>query len=310
MYIKLYPSQSFMLLGQRNNQEDYRWPEADHSPASQRFFLVCDGVGGLEKGEVASRLVASDMAQELEHFDWKTPLTNEQFGAILDEAYNTLDDVATAENDGMATTFTLAAFHAGGVSMAHIGDSRIYHIRPGEGILYRTDDHSLVNSLVHKGMLSPEQATTDPRRNIITRYMAPTDKDQTRCMANLLTSRDVQAGDYFFLCTDGVIQCVDDDMLLDVLEQDCDNNEKITTLKQACTKADDNSTAILIQVEMVESNQDQDAPPVSINADNTHSTTLNASQEECVVVIASNNRHHTRNKKPSLMSRLFKLLQI
>ena len=160
-----------MLLGQRSNQEDCRWPQEDVIDAHQRFFIVCDGVGGQDKGEVAS---------SLENFDWNEEFTNAAFAEVLDEAYNALDHQATNANNGMATTFTLVVFHTGGVAMAHIGDSRIYHVREHEGIIYRSSDHSLVNNLVHRGVLTPQQASVDPRRNIITRYMAPTDHGNGR----------------------------------------------------------------------------------------------------------------------------------
>lgn len=301
MKFQLFQPLSFILLGQRSNQEDCRWPDCDEIDAKQHFFIVCDGVGGQEKGEVASNLVTKTIAHALEQFDWNNEFDNAAFASVLDEAYNALDRQATDANKGMATTFTLLVFHAGGVAMAHIGDSRIYHIRAHEGIIYRSNDHSLVNSLVHRGVLTPEQASVDPRRNIITRYMAPTDADQTRSMANLLNTKDVKQGDYFFLCSDGVLQSLDDDTLMEIMEDDSDNAEKMRRIKNLCADSSDNSTAIMIQVKDVENDPRDNLAHIP---DDPGQTMVVNENEEGVVNIASQNRkRHDENNK-SLLERL------
>ena len=102
----------------------------------------------------------------------------------------------------MGTTMTFVCFHQGGCMMAHIGDSRIYQVRPGQGIVYRSEDHSLVNSMVRAGVISPEQSIDHPQSNVITRCMEPKDPDRDRCMATVVSTTDVRRGDYFLLCTD------------------------------------------------------------------------------------------------------------
>ena len=113
-------------------------------------------MGGHEAGEVASQTVCEAMSRYIAAHPREDGLFDENdFRAALDAAYDALDARDAGGEKKMGTTLTFVRFHSGGCFLAHIGDSRIYHIRPGEGILYRTDDHSLVNSLVHKGMLSP-----------------------------------------------------------------------------------------------------------------------------------------------------------
>ena len=296
MIIHLRQSYSFILQGKRENQEDSRFPDKDMPDASQRFFIVCDGVGGHSKGEVASRLVANSMGSLLSKFDWKENFSNADFRHVLDVAYNELDANAVSANRDMATTLVLAAFHDGGMTLSHIGDSRVYHIRPNEGIIYRSDDHSMVNTMVHNGMITPDEATIDNRRHIITRYMSPTDADQTRCMATVLRTADVQDGDYVFLCSDGVLQCIDDDALLDILSRNNDDRIVMEEIKRRCIDSSDNSTATLIHIDKVE----QGLPLYHQLTLDDNNTAYYNHNEDGVVNIASTMR--TRKKSNGLIS--------
>lgn len=100
---------------------------------------------------------------------------------------------------GMATTLTMAYIASSGIVLAHIGDSRIYHLRKGE-ILYQTEDHSLVNSLVKLGKITPEEALTHPQRNVIIRAIQGT---HTPTEADIITLNDIQPDDFlsFFVRT-------------------------------------------------------------------------------------------------------------
>ncbi len=253
MKIDIGQSYSFMQLGRRGNQEDARFPDKDQPDVGQRFFLVCDGVGGNDGGEVASNTVCRTFGKVLSKIDFTShELTKELFSSALDAAYSALDDIAGKRNKDMATTMTFVCFHSGGCTMAHIGDSRVYHVRPGFGILYRSDDHSLVNSMVHSGMITPEEAVNHPQSNVITRFMGPTAADETRCMATVTTTTDILAGDYLFLCSDGVLHCLTDDDIVSILNKDNGDEEKIRELAERCAASSDNNTATLIPVTAVD----------------------------------------------------------
>lgn len=252
MKITTATSHSFHQMGGRGNQEDSRYPDVDIIPAGQRVFIVCDGVGGCDNGEVASQLVASIMGTQLEKANLDMELTDDQLLDALDEAYIALDNAATSDHDEMGTTLTLLCFHAGGATMAHIGDSRIYHIRPGEGILYRSDDHSLVNQMVHNGQLTPEEAVNHPQSNVITRCMSPTAADQRRSMATVFHTANIEAGDYVMLCSDGVLHCMSDDELVALLEGDGSDEAKAHEMASRSAGSSDNNTAWLVRVEAVE----------------------------------------------------------
>ena len=102
----------------------------------------------------------------------------------------------------MATTLTMVSVGASGITLAHIGDSRIYQFRQGE-IIYQTEDHSLVNSLVKLGKISKEEALTHPQKNVIIRAIQGSEHPTE---ADVVLLKDIQAGDYFFMCTDGVLE--------------------------------------------------------------------------------------------------------
>ena len=251
MEIKPNQAYSFHQVGHRDYQEDSRFPATDMPKPDQRFFVVCDGVGGCEKGEVASQTVCEAFAKAMKRYDLNDDFSNDDFQKVLGFAYNALDREVNDENKDMATTLTFLCFHGGGCTMAHIGDSRIYHIRPTEGILYRTDDHSMVNSLVHIGMLTPEEAINHPQSNVISRYMESVGSDEQRCMATVMRTVNVEAGDYFFLCTDGVLHQVTDDQLLDIICSDGTDEAKMQKIAELSKDSEDNNTAYLVPVKEV-----------------------------------------------------------
>ena len=251
MKITLGQTYSFLQLGKRKNQEDARLPDCDVPTKGQRFFAVCDGVGGSSMGEVASRTVCETLAKKLEIFDFSQDFTNADFSRFLGNAWDALDRVADKLGYDMATTLTFAAFHAEGVTLAHIGDSRIYQIRPSQGIIYRSDDHSLVNQLIHTGVITPEEAVNYPQRNIITRCMEAGVDLSDRNAATVLHTTDIQKGDYIFLCTDGVTGKISDEELVSIITSNVSDAEKIQQISTLCKDSSDNNTAILIPIEEV-----------------------------------------------------------
>ncbi len=251
MKISLNQAYSFTQLGRRANQEDARYPDCDAPQGGQHFFVVCDGVGGNEKGEVASRTVCDAFGKALADFDWSRPLTTADFERALDFAFSELQRIATPENRGMATTLTFAAFHVGGCFIAHIGDSRVYYVRPGQGIVYRTDDHSLVNALVRAGVITAEEAETHPDRNVITRSVCIPEADQERSSATVVNIDDVRPGDYVFLCSDGVLKRLTDQALVDCLSQPTSDAAKCAHIAAMSIDSDDNNTAYLVSVASV-----------------------------------------------------------
>lgn len=256
MVISLFQPYSFCQMGQRSNQEDCRLPDADTMSDSQFFFAVCDGVGGCDDGEIASRSVCEGFKEALEGTDWSEPFTVDDFQCALTEAYERLDGAANETgNRDMATTLAFVCFHGNGCLAAHIGDSRIYQIRPGAGVVYRSSDHSQVNNLVHAGVISPDKAETSAQRTVISRYMEPISEEMPRCMATVFQTSDIQADDYFFLCSDGVLECVDDEMLCSIVCTQGSDEKKCRQIARLCEQSKDNNTAYLIHIAGVDATE-------------------------------------------------------
>ncbi len=249
MQIALNQPLSFHNIGTRENQEDSRYPDIDAPSIEQRLFMVCDGVGGNSGGEVASHTVCKAVESAMEQYNLNTSVFNrDNLELILLEAYNVLTSALTSDNDDMSTTFTFLALHSAGCFAAHIGDSRIYHICPGYGIKYKSEDHSLVNSYVHAGLITPEEAEHHPQKNVITRAMSGLKDDKEITQATTIQITDIRKGDYFFLCSDGVLENISDELLENILSSQKNDYDKMMDIKRICTKSKDNNTAILVPI--------------------------------------------------------------
>ena len=258
MRIILGQPHSFCQAGKRDYQEDSRFPDTDKPERNTPFFLVCDGVGGCEKGEMASKTVCDAFHAILSRTHWEEPFTEKSFQMALDHAYDSLQQISNDSNRGMATTLAFAAFHSNGCTVAHIGDSRVYHVRPSEGILYRSDDHSLVNFLVHSGNLTPEEAIDHPNSNVITRCINIPDEGEERAAATVMQIKDIAIGDYVFLCSDGVLHTLTDHDLLAILSSADTDEEKMSQIAERSKESEDNNTAILIPITEVQPDNDFD----------------------------------------------------
>ncbi len=251
--IKAYNLQE---LGQRANQEDSLFPALGKSTSKDRLFILCDGMGGHEKGEVASATVCLTLSNTiLSQWHPDEPLSDELFQKALDAAYDALDAKDDGEERKMGTTMTFLCLHAKGATVAHIGDSRVYQLRPASKkapahIAFRTQDHSLVNDLVKIGEMTEEEAKHHPQKNVITRAMQPCQEHRAKADIDHLT--DIQPGDYFYMCSDGMLEQTSDENLLNVITKPKDTNEeKIEILRKITDENKDNHTAHLIYIDKV-----------------------------------------------------------
>ena len=132
MEIRIKKPLAFSEIGLKDNQEDSIYPLPGNMSESDRLFVLCDGMGGHENGEVASRTVCDAIGYYFEnHMQLRKGMTvKDYFLSALDYAYNRLDEEDTGGERKMGTTMTCVYLHSSGVLVAHIGDSRIYQIRP------------------------------------------------------------------------------------------------------------------------------------------------------------------------------------
>lgn len=248
--IKAYNLQE---LGQRANQEDTLFPALGKSTSDDRLFILCDGMGGHEKGEVASAAVCETISRVvLSAWHPGEALSDGLFLQALSAAFDALDAKDNGEERKMGTTLTFLCLHANGATVAHIGDSRIYQLRPASDnspahIVFRTQDHSLVNDLVKIGEITEEEAKHHPQKNVITRAMQPC--QEHRAKADIAHLTDIQPGDYFFMCSDGMLEQSTDDNLLNIITKpEASDEQKLEMLRRVTEENKDNHTAHLIYI--------------------------------------------------------------
>ena len=254
---------SIREMGQRSNQEDNLFPPDVRDAQESSLYILCDGMGGHVSGEIASQTVCEVMPQYVaEHARPDGYFSQADFDAALDAAYDALDAKDTDDEKKMGTTLTFVKFHAGGCFIAHIGDSRIYHIRPSERrLLHVTRDHSLVNDLVKLGELTPEEAKTSRQKHIITRAVQP--HQERRVKADCLNITDLKEGDYFYLCSDGMLEQSEDEEILNILSLPRPDTEKIEILRGATKDNRDNQSAFLVRIVEVSDCPVEEKPSVS-----------------------------------------------
>ena len=227
---------SIFELGKRVNQEDYIFPQYSEKPSNGDLYILCDGMGGHVEGEVASQTVCDTISKYiLDHPREDGLFDISDLNAALDAAYVALDAKDTDDDKKMGTTLSLIKFHAGGCFIAHIGDSRIYHIRPSEHrILLVTRDHSLVNDLIEVGELTPEEAKTSRHKSIITRAVQPHQDHRTK--ADWINLTDVKQGDYLYMCSDGMLEQMEDDELVKIVSMKVSDYRKEHGSHSLCRK--------------------------------------------------------------------------
>lgn len=260
MKITIRQPKSFSEIGRKDNQEDFLWPNPATVTKENRVFVMCDGVGGQDNGEVASETAATALGTYLtEHQSEDGIVTKADFEKALSYAYDEMDKVDNGAVRKMGTTMTCLVLHRGGALVAHIGDSRIYHVRPSlaskegrTGIIYQSADHSLVNDLLKAGEITEEEAVNFPQKNVITRAMQP--HLERRYKADIYEINDVESGDYFFLCCDGVLEQLTNDKLGEILaDETLDDEGKIAAVKAVCDgNTRDNYTCWLVPIDKVE----------------------------------------------------------
>jgi protein phosphatase len=222
---------------QRNANEDSLFVDAP-------LFVVADGMGGAQAGEVASRAAAESFAQNL------PPAPPERLLAeTIEGANRTIHELARKDPSlaGMGTTTTAALVDLDGeeVAIGHVGDSRAYRLRGGK-FEQLTRDHSLVEEMRRKGQLTDAQAEDHPQRSIITRALGPEPEVEVD-----LQTVPALAGDVFLICSDGLTTMLDDEKIAHLLTRATSLQSAVRALVDEANRAGgrDNITVVLFRLE-------------------------------------------------------------
>ncbi|MER3430773.1 MAG: hypothetical protein C4324_06955 [Blastocatellia bacterium] len=210
------------------------------------LFIVADGVGGAQAGDFASQMAIetiSDVFSAMpENFD-----AEEVMAVAIRYANQAIFAAARDVPRLSSMASTVAAVHIAGniATIGHVGDSRVYRIAP-DGTLFReTIDHSVVEEEVQAGRMTPEQALSHPRRNVISRALGAEESVKVD-----LKTIMVEPGTSFLLCTDGITRHITDEELSRIFHDEIDPDLICNRLREICYRrgAEDNLTAIAVRI--------------------------------------------------------------
>jgi len=234
--------------GSRSNNEDY-WSGTPPDLAPQLgatkglLFVVCDGMGGHQAGEVASQM-ATETIQHIYYAD-PNPDVGASLQAAIEEANRRVyhDAVNNSHHKGMGTTVTAAVIYKNEVTVANVGDSRTYWIRDGQ-IVQISQDHTWVAEQEKAGIVTAEQARSHPNRNVVTRSLG----GGASVKVDVFPPQPMRPGDVVLLCTDGLSGVVTDPEMAVIVSQSPNSATAARKLVDLTLSrgAPDNVTAVVL----------------------------------------------------------------
>lgn len=240
------------VVGARTDVGRVREGNEDSYMANEPLFAVADGMGGHQGGEVASRL-ALDTLREAADGAALAQAVQDANRAVFEQAGR---DPALA---GMGTTLTAFLAEGDTLRLAHVGDSRAYLLRDG-ALQQITTDHTVVEGMVEKGELTPQEASIHPQRSILTRAIGVDGEVQVD-----QASIEPRPGDRLLLCSDGLTGMVEEAAIQRILEEHTDPQAAANALVDAANEAggQDNITAVVIDVADAEPDPHAQAAPTA-----------------------------------------------
>lgn len=198
------------------------------------FAVVCDGMGGANAGNIASENAVRSISEFVIR-SYRDGMTNEEIEKTVKNAVISanieLYDMSVSDKalNGMGTTAVLAFVYGNTAVIAHVGDSRIYLVN--SSIKQLTRDHSVVQSLIESGKITPEDAKVHPRKNVITRALGA--EEDVAVDSDCLNLSD---GDTLLLCSDGLTNFLEDKDILRVFQ----NNDISAVAERLVETANEN----------------------------------------------------------------------
>ena len=216
------------------------------SDVARRVFVVADGVGGADAGEVASKTAVEVIEQAFAH-QRDDDDVEDLLEIAIQRANASIFRMARENPSYSMMATTVVALHLDGLraTVGHVGDSRLYRVGADGSIARETEDHSVVEEEVRAGRMTPEQAQHHPSRNVISRALgAEADVEVD------LHTFDVEGGTTFVLCTDGVTRHVSDGEIARLVSGSESLQAACDELKRLCFErgAEDNLTAVVVRV--------------------------------------------------------------
>lgn len=234
----------------RQGPRQYNQDRLAYSYSKDALLLVlADGMGGHRNGEIAAQLAIKTLTDAFQRLAVPTLSSPAKF--LIDniqQVHDMIENVTQAEDliESPRTTIVAAIIQRGYLYCAHVGDSRLYHFRNGH-LLFRTEDHSVVQSLYKKGMISKEEMATHPYKNKIYNCLG----GETPPQIDLSDRHELIEGDTVLLCTDGVWGVINDQQIKEIIQNNTNITEATIDLMDSAEFASDekgdNMSAIALQ---------------------------------------------------------------
>ncbi len=231
----------------RENNED----SVTYDGAAQ-IAVLADGMGGYNAGEIASGMATAFIKSEMSRWlaeaggHAKAREIRRALEICVDNANRSIFNAANSnpQYHGMGTTLVVAVFQDSKMLLGHIGDSRCYRLRAG-AFEQITKDHSLLQEQIDAGLLTLEQAANSTYKNLVTRALGV---DDTVLLD--LSEYEVQPGDLYVMCSDGLSDMVDDAEIANIVDGEQTMDEKCDALIDAANRhgGRDNISVLLVQV--------------------------------------------------------------
>ena len=235
-----------------NNEDKFDFYEPDEEPllaARGSVYLVCDGMGGHNAGQIASELAAKQFLHAYYHLGGTA---QEAAGHAILQAHHYIAEMASKipSRYGMGTTLTALILKQNEGILAHVGDSRCYRLREG-AFEQLSRDHTLVAHLVEQGILTPEQARYHPQRNVIRQAVGVADPSEP--LEPDIETFALQVGDLYLLCSDGLTDMVDDAEIEAILRNEPPTRAAWRLVDRALANGGrDNITVVLVRIVALE----------------------------------------------------------
>lgn len=204
------------------------------------LFIVADGMGGHDNGKQASEMACDIIAKQYQ----QTQDVNE---AVL-KAHQEIQAQAHAEqsNKGMGTTLVILQQQADKLNLSWVGDSRAYQLTKTH-LKQLTKDHSVVQQLLDKNLITIEEAKVHPKRHLLTQSIGLSTKNQLDIDS---TNLDLPPGSEILLCTDGLTNELEEDQIRQMLDQSVSDQSRVQQVVELANDfgGNDNITAMLIRV--------------------------------------------------------------
>jgi PPM family protein phosphatase len=234
----------------RQGPRPYNQDRLAYSYSKDALLLVlADGMGGHRNGEVAAQLAVKTLTDAFQRLAVPSLSSPAKFLIEhIQQVHDMIENVTQVEEyvESPRTTIVAAIIQRGYLWCAHVGDSRLYHFRNGH-LLFRTEDHSVVQSLYKKGMISKEEMATHPYKNKVYNCVG----GETPPQIDLSDRHELLEGDTVLLCTDGVWGVIDDQQIKEIIQRNNDITAATTDLMDSADFASDergdNMSAIGLQ---------------------------------------------------------------